>query len=140
MKKILYIFIFIFFVTCDSKIKYKKTDNLIPKEQMIDLLYDMHIANGASGVKSPNFNKKTNFMSLVYEKYKIDSTQFAISNTYYIANIDEYEDIFEEVERRLKILQDEYETKRDTVFKRNLKLKKLKKSMDSINKKNTKLK
>ncbi len=135
MKRIIYIVFIIFLVACDSKIKYKKPEDLIPKNQMIDLLYDMHLANGATSVKTPEFDKGTKYMSLVYEKYKIDSTQFALSNTYYIANIDEYEEIFIEVERRLKILKNKYEAKRDTFFKREIKSDKLKKSLDKYMKK-----
>lgn len=135
MKRIIYIVFIIFLAACDSKIKYKKPENLIPKAQMINLLYDMHLANGATSVKTPKFDKNTKYMSLVYEKYKIDSTQFALSNTYYIANIDEYEEIFKEVERRIKILQDEYEAKRDTFYKKEMKSKKLKRALDTIMKK-----
>ncbi|MCF6224219.1 MAG: DUF4296 domain-containing protein [Flavobacteriaceae bacterium] len=135
MKRIIYIVIFIFLVACDSKIKYKKPENLIPKNQMIDLLYDMHLANGATSIKTTKFDKGTKYMSLVYEKYKIDSIQFALSNTYYIANIDEYEEIFIEVERRLKTLKNKYEAKRDTLFKKDMKSDKLKKSLDKYMKK-----
>ena len=55
-------------------------------------------------------------MSLVYEKYHIDSIRFAESNIYYTAKIDEYEEIFEEVQRRLKILEDETEAVTDSIL------------------------
>ena len=56
-------------------------------------------------------------MALVYKKYNIDSIQFADSNKYYIANINEYRDIFEEVEKRLLVLQNQYQNERDSIIK-----------------------
>ena len=47
-------------------------------------------------------------MSLVYDKYNIDSTRFADSNFYYYSNIEEYELMFKEVEIRLKEIQKKY--------------------------------
>lgn len=120
MKKIIYIIFVLFFMACESKVNYKKPENLIPKNQMIDLLYDMHMANATQGVKDENSKKNNNYMSLIFEKYQIDSTQFAVSNTYYIANVSEYEDIFEEVELRLKTLVDKYEKERDSLIEKNL--------------------
>ncbi len=120
MRKIIYIIFVLFFMACESKVNYKKPKNLISKDQMIDLLYDMHMANATQGIKDNNLEKNKNYMSLIYEKYKIDSTQFATSNTYYIANVSEYEDIFEEVELRLKNILDKYEKERDSLIEKNL--------------------
>ncbi|NOQ92248.1 MAG: DUF4296 domain-containing protein, partial [Flavobacteriaceae bacterium] len=120
MKKIIYIIFVLFFMACESKVNYKKPENLIPKGQMIDLLFDMHMANATQGIKDRNTEKNKNYMSLIFEKYQIDSTQFAVSNTYYIANVSEYEDIFEEVELRLKTLVDKYEKERDSLIEKNL--------------------
>jgi hypothetical protein len=54
----------------------------------------------------------------VFEKYDIDSTSFAISNIYYTAEIEEYEEIFEEVEKRLKEVKAVYDERRDSVAKK----------------------
>ena len=117
MNKIIYmVFIFAIF-SCESKVKYDKPENLIPKDQMIDLLYDMHLADGTSGVKNKNLENNRNYMALVYKKHNIDSSQFAVSNKYYIANIKEYKDIFEEVEKRLLVLQNQYQNERDSIIK-----------------------
>jgi hypothetical protein len=72
---------------------------------MIDLLYDMHVVIGTSNIKNVHLEKNRNYMSLVYEKYGIDSSRFASSNLYYTSNIVEYEEIYEEVERRLDTLK-----------------------------------
>ena len=94
-----------FLISCESKVDYEKPKDLIPKEVMIDLLYDMHLAVGSSNLRNKNLERDRNCMSIVYEKYKIDSTRFAISNIYYTSQVDEYEEIFEEVEKRLEVLQ-----------------------------------
>lgn len=110
-----YLVLLIIFISCESKTKYKKPDNLIPREQMIDLLVDMHIATGALDVKDKNNNRGNNYMALVYDKYKIDSARFADSNFYYTSNIVEYENIFKEVQIQLKKIQGQYQTKNDSM-------------------------
>ncbi len=117
MKRLIYIGLILFILSCKSEIKYSKPENLIPKDQMIDMLYDMHIANGTTGIKNKALENNLNYMALVYEKYKIDSIRFAESNLYYIANINEYEDIFEELEKRLELLKTEFDKQRDSVLK-----------------------
>ena len=113
-----YIVLLIIFISCESKTKYKRPENLIPREQMIDLLVDMHIATGASDVKDKDNKRNKNYMILVFEKYQIDSARFAESNFYYTSNIVEYEDIFKEVKKELIKIQDQYKTNTDTVAKK----------------------
>ncbi|MCD6544577.1 MAG: DUF4296 domain-containing protein, partial [Flavobacteriaceae bacterium] len=71
-------------------------------DQMIDLLTDMHIINGVTGIKNKDGLKANNYISLLYEKYHIDSTRFASSNLYYTSNISEYEKMFKEVKKRIE--------------------------------------
>jgi len=111
----IYIVLLIIFISCESKTKYKKPDNLIPREQMIDLLVDMHIATGSLDVKDKNNNRGKNYMVLVYDKYKIDSARFAESNFYYTSNIVDYENIFKEVQKKLKKIQEQYKTSNDSI-------------------------
>jgi len=103
-------------VSCESKVNYQKPENLIPRDTMIDLLYDMHLAVGTSNLRNKSNEKDRNYMSLVYEKYRIDSTRFAISNIYYTSQAVEYEEMFEEVERRLETLHEQYQNERDSAI------------------------
>ena len=96
MNKVIYMVFILVIFSCESKVKYDKPENLIPKDQMIDLLYDMHLADGTSGVKNKNLENNRNYMALVYRKYK---------------------DIFEEVEKRLLVLQNQYQNERDSIIK-----------------------
>lgn len=112
--------IIITFFACESKVNYQKPEKFIPKEQMTDLLFDMHIAVGSSNVPNLNLEKNRNYMSVVFEKYGIDSTQFKLNNIYYTSNIDEYEEIFEEVEGRLKKYQDSVYIAADSLFQEKM--------------------
>ena len=115
MNKIVYIIVLLLFISCESKTKYKQPENLISREQMIDLLTDIHIAVGTKGIAEMGNEREIDFMSLVYDKYNIDSTRFAESNFYYYSNIEEYELMFKEVEMRLLEIQKEYGKREDTL-------------------------
>lgn len=112
--------IIITFLACESKVDYQKPEKFIPKEQMIELLLDMHMAVGSSNLPNLKLEKNRNYMSLVYEKYGVDSTQFKLNNIYYTSNIDEYEEIFEAVEQRLDKLKDSIYAASDSLFKQRL--------------------
>ena len=115
MRVVYSILIVLFLYACKDKVAYEKPEGLISKSQMTDLLYDMHMVIGTSNIQNVHLEKNRNYMSLVYEKYGIDSTQFAISNLYYTAHVQDYEEIFEEVERRIQNLKDEMMPNADSI-------------------------
>ncbi|MET2986423.1 DUF4296 domain-containing protein [Aureibaculum conchae] len=103
MKQLLYILLTLtFLVSCTSKTIYKKPHNLIEKERMIDIWTDIYIARGAKSVKTKELRKNINYLPLVFKKHKIDSAQFSESNFYYTSKIDDYQKMFEEINRRLE--------------------------------------
>lgn len=135
MKRFYALFVVLLIWSCNDKVTYEKPENLIGKEKMTDLLYEMHIAIGTSNIKNVHLEKNRNYMSLVYDKYGIDSTQFASSNLYYTSNIIEYEEIYEEVERRLDTLKKYHQAVLDSISgaqttERN---KAIRKNKDSLN-------
>jgi predicted ribosome quality control (RQC) complex YloA/Tae2 family protein len=97
------------FVNCTSNTIVKKPDNLIPKNEMVDILTDMFIANGGEHIKNIHQKRNVNYFPLIFEKYQIDSTQFKESNFYYISKIDDYDEILKKVEARLEKLKEENE-------------------------------
>ena len=101
-KHIVVLVLTVFITACTSNTIYKKPKDLIPKEQMVDLLVDMYLANAAKNVKTKKLEKKINYMPLVYEKYGIDSVRFQSSNLYYMSLIDDHEAIYKKVDARLK--------------------------------------
>lgn len=93
-------------IGCTSNTIIKKPDNLIPKDQMVDLLTDMLLSAGGQSVKNIELQRRINYFPIVFEKYNIDSTQFKESNYYYTSRIDDYDEILEKVEMRLKSLKE----------------------------------
>ncbi len=90
----------VLFFGCNSS-SVEKPKNLIDKDKMIDILYDISLLEA---IKSQNINggitvKMEN--DYIYKKYKIDSIQFAKSNKYYASDLEEYKKIFEKVKEKL---------------------------------------
>lgn len=120
-------------LACNGIDKPKKPDNLISKEQMSELLYDLYVINGAKGVnrkllETNGFYPET----YILEKYNIDSAQFADSNTYYTYDSETYEAIVEKARERLENEREIYEAIKkkedDSISKRKDSIKALKKT------------
>ena len=114
MNKNIYIVILsLFLYSCTSNTIIKKPDDIIPKEQMVDLLTDMFIAKGGDNIKNINLQRSVNYFPFVFEKYQIDTVRFKESNYYYTSRIDDYDDILGKVDVRLKALKKQYEDEND---------------------------
>ncbi len=103
MKKITYILILAFLFSCAEK-RPEKPKNLISKDKMADLLFDMHLANKTRNIKNLEDEKNVNYLSIISEKHQIDSTRFKESHAYYMYYIAEYQEIYKTVEARLDTL------------------------------------
>lgn len=101
MNKVSYIAIILLLVSCNSNTIYKEPEGLIPRDSMISLLTDMYLASSAKNIKNKFLKKEANYMIQVYEKYRIDSVRFDLSNQYYTSRIDEYTDMLNVVKKRL---------------------------------------
>lgn len=111
MNKFIYIVVFsVFFVACTSNTIIKKPKDLIPKEQMVDLLTDIFLANGGKGIKNLHLQRNVNYFPFIFEKYQIDTIRFKESNYYYTSRIDDYDEILGKVNMRLKALKKQYDT------------------------------
>lgn len=100
MKRIILIGLLFSFISCNNTIE--KPKNLIEKDKMIDILYDISLLEA---IKTQNINggiKNKEANEYLYKKYSIDSTQLAQSNKYYAADVDEYKKMFEEVKTKLE--------------------------------------
>lgn len=92
-------------ISCENnKIKKPvKPDNLISKNKMVDILFDMALLSSAKGSDRRILENKGIYPEeYVYSKHNIDSLQFAISNNYYSYDIQEYEELYEQVRARLE--------------------------------------
>jgi len=103
MKRILIIFVSLLIFACQGVDKPKKPKNLISKDKMVDVLYDVYVLNSAKSI-----NKKvleSNGIQperFLFQKHKIDSLQFAESNNYYAYDTKTYETIVEKVKERME--------------------------------------
>jgi hypothetical protein len=91
----------------------EKPDNLIPRERMAEILYDLAIINAANST-NPSLLQDNNVraMPYIFDKYGIDSTQFMSSDIYYASRPADYESIYKVVEARLKVQKDSMEEER----------------------------
>ncbi|MDX1829701.1 MAG: DUF4296 domain-containing protein [Lutibacter sp.] len=102
MKKIIYIAVLsVLVISCTSNTILKKPKDLIPKDEMVNIITDMLIASSAQQIKNKELMRNVNYFPLIFEKYHIDSTRFKSSNFYYTSQIDEYDVILKEVKERL---------------------------------------
>ncbi len=81
----------------------KKPDDLIPRDTMTVLLYEMAVLNAAKStnkaILEEQFDDPTEFL---FEHYGVDSLQFVKSDMYYASQPLVYEAIYKEVEARLE--------------------------------------
>lgn len=96
------ILLFFLSISCNSGAA-KKPDNLIEREKMVDIIYDLSILEAAKSQKPIILEQyKVQSQTYVYKKYQIDSLQFATSVQYYSADLDEYYRIYESVNKRIE--------------------------------------
>ncbi len=105
----------------------EKPENLIQKEKMVLILYDLAILNAAKSAYTSSFeDDKIETMEFLYRKYGIDSVQFSQSDLYYASIPLEYQAIYERVnallEKKQKMLEEENEQRTDSIRKANEKL------------------
>ena len=115
MKRFLLFFAITILISCsDSAIK--KPDNLISKDEMADVIYDMALLQ-AMKLDNPAFLDQHNLTPAIYiyNKYKIDSVQFAQNDRYYASMLTTYKEIYEKVNARLE----KNEKKTDSLLKLN---------------------
>ena len=123
--KLGYVFmVFLMLFSCNRN-AYEAPENLISEEQMVEVLYDHMLLNAAKGINKKILEKHiANPTQYIFDKYNIDSTQFAQSNTYYAHNSEVYASIYNRLKERLeldkKIMEDlvaEEKKKRDSIRK-----------------------
>ena len=92
----------VFILISCNRDKYKAPVDLIPEDQMVEILSDLMILNSAQGANKKILEDRLkNPLGYVFKKYNIDSTQFENSNAYYARNIDQYSLIYQRVKEKL---------------------------------------
>lgn len=84
----------------------KKPKNLISKKEMVNILIDARLLASATNIDKQKMQKHgVKLNTYVFEKYGIDSLQFALSNAYYAYRVKDYEEIYNEVTDSLEKLK-----------------------------------
>jgi hypothetical protein len=101
MKKVLLLFIIITLLAC-QKTGVEKPDNLIDRDKMITILYDISMLEA---VKTQNIGGQLSSVDIntfIFKKYKIDSLQLVKSNKYYASDIADYKKMHQKVKDKLE--------------------------------------
>lgn len=103
MKKYFLLLILALLTAC-KKETVEKPENLIPKDKMKDILYDLSLLQAIRGVNQAVLDSnQIDPTTYIYKKYKVDSLQFAKSDQYYaIENVKNYKKMYEEINDRVK--------------------------------------
>ena len=89
-------------LACNEKV-VEKPEDLIPREKMVDILYDLSLLNAGKGIDPDALKEKQiQTMDYIYRKYDIDSAQYASSDLYYASVPLEYEALYRALENRLE--------------------------------------
>ncbi|MDR7209752.1 DUF4296 domain-containing protein [Flavobacterium piscis] len=103
MKKFILIVLVLFLSISCKKDLVKEPKQLIKKEKMIDIMYDLSLLEAIRYQNPASLDSmETSPAKFILQKYKVDSLQFAQSNMYYAADYQNYKDIYDEVGKRLE--------------------------------------
>ena len=105
MNKLQRIIILYLVFSCNNTLNQnnKPPENLISKEKMVDIIYDMTLINVAKGVnKSILENNGIIPEQYLFNKHSIDSMLFAKSNEYYSYDLKTYQTIYDNVKIKLE--------------------------------------
>ena len=102
MKKIIILLAIVFvFAGCKDEV-VKKPNRLIAKETMVNIMYDLSVLDAIKYQNPASLDTfKIDPPQYIYKKYKIDSIQFAQSNSYYASNYNEYSNLVDQINARL---------------------------------------
>lgn len=111
MKNLVILAIVLIFFGCHFGVERPdKPDNLISEAKMVDIMCDIYLLNSAKGINRRTLEQNGVLPeNYVFEKYGIDSAQFANSNNYYAYDTKTYGSILERIREKLNTKKNEYE-------------------------------
>lgn len=137
-KQFIIILISVLVFGCSGIDKPQKPKNLISKDKMVDVLYDVYILNAAKGINKMELESKgIQPETFLFKKHQIDSLQFAQSNNYYAYDLKTYETMIEKVKERMENDKAKYDALVEEEKKKQDSIKEAKKVIkDSLPQKN----
>ena len=108
MKYIAALVLVLIFWSCQDVKRPGIPENLIPEDQMADVLTEVYLINAARSFDNRTIiENKIQLDSFFYRKFNIDSLQFVESNAYYTSNLSAYNKLFTKVEERMAHMKTE---------------------------------
>lgn len=103
MKSFIYILFILFVVSCQDIPDVEKPENLIDRAKMEAIIYEMSILNGARGYDIQKLSKyDVKPETYIFEKFDIDSLQYAKSVSYYSSDIEAYKNMYLSIQKRIE--------------------------------------
>ncbi len=100
-KAFIAVFLMVFF-GCQDVVRPKKPDHLIDEAQMKNMLYDLSLVNAARDLGRDQLEQAGIAPEkFIFDKYGIDSAQFAQNIQYYSVKFYKYQTMWQEVNKRL---------------------------------------
>jgi hypothetical protein len=110
MKKLLFILISVLLLSCNDK-PVSKPDNLLSKETMEDIIYELTILQAAETYKPQTLSDSNiKIKQYVYKKYNLDSTTYFQNYKYYASDIKVFKKMYRHVNERILIQKNEIDT------------------------------
>lgn len=82
----------------------EKPEKLIDQDTMEKIIYDLSMLQAIKGHDATLLPKNSiNPKTYIYQKYKVDSSQFALSNNYYASDITLYKKMFDNVIEKISL-------------------------------------
>ncbi|MFT5753616.1 MAG: hypothetical protein ACI9FW_000423 [Flavobacterium sp.] len=110
MKKLLFILISVLLLSCNDK-PVSKPDNLLSKETMEDIIYELAILQAAETYKPQTLSDSNiKIKQYVYKKYNLDSTIYYQNYKYYASDIKVFKKMYRHVNERILIQKNKIDT------------------------------
>ena len=126
MKKlhiILSFFLLLVFISCD-KTAIEKPKNLIKEKKMIEMLFDIHMAEATFNHMRYDTiirnSSSANFYYSVLDKYQIPDSVFEKSYVFYASNPVDFEEMYRKVMAKLSETEQEYSGRKDELLEFDL--------------------
>jgi hypothetical protein len=107
---------------------YRKYGEIIPARKMVDVMVDVHLADGiaVNSMSANNFGPRLDSASLyqsVFDKYGVTRTMFDSTLSYYTEHPEDFQKIYNKVTAKLKRLEDDLNAKQNEEEKKKTEVK-----------------
>lgn len=102
MKILKYILLFTFIISCKQDVPVDEPENLLSKDKMVNILYDVALLQASVNYKPEIVNDSINVEQYIYEKYNIDSITFYQNQKFYASDVKELRSIYKQVLEKIK--------------------------------------